>query len=271
MQQEYCNNCGQYGHKFKDCDSPKTSYGIVCIRNIKDFNFLLIRRRNSLSYIEFLRGRYKIYDYGMLSRLFKHMTKQERDDIKNKSFDELWDDLWINNKYKKTDSRSDYDKGKLKFTKLREGIIINFNNIIMSLKYIMENTYSIYDEPEWDFPKGRRNLYESDEQCAIREFCEETNYNKEDFDIISPDGFEEIHIGTNGIKYRTIYFLAILNNDKEAEIDMNNKFQRMEISKIGWFKYELALSKFRDTDIEKKKVIKNVFKKLIKSNDKLIK
>jgi len=272
--QEYCNNCGIIGHKFRDCNYPKTSYGIVCTeKREKNTFFLLICRRNSLSYIEFIRGRYKMYDANMLFCLFKHMTIEERKDILEKEFDVLWDGLWINNKYRKTDTRSDYEKGKKRFYLLREGIIINYSNLKLSLEYIIKNTYSIYEEPEWDFPKGRRNSYEDDIECAKREFCEETNFKPDDFKVIDDEKFVEIHIGTNGIKYRTIYFASTSNTDKKPEIDKNNKFQTMEISKIAWFSYEEALSKFRDYDIEKKNVIKNVYKKLtrkiINPNEKL--
>lgn len=267
-QAEFCNNCGKYGHKFRDCNFPKTSYGIVCTKQNSDkYYFLLICRRNSLSYIEFIRGRYKLYDTNMLFCLFKHMVKQERIDILTKSFNELWDSLWINNKYKKTDVRSDYEKGFKKFTLLKEGININYNKIQMSLDYIVKNTYSIYDEPEWDFPKGRRNAYEDDITCASREFCEETNFKNKDFTIIDNQQFIEIHIGTNGIKYRTIYFAAEAYTNKTPIIDPNNQHQLMEISNIGWFSYEEVIHKFRDYDVEKKKVIVNVYKKLIGGRD----
>jgi 8-oxo-dGTP pyrophosphatase MutT (NUDIX family) len=33
-------------------------------------------------------------------------------------------------------------------------------------------------EPEWGFPKGRRNYNEKDIDCALREFSEETGYSK---------------------------------------------------------------------------------------------
>ena len=32
----------------------------------------------------------------------------------------------------------------------------------------------VYESPEWGFPKGRRNMHESDLDCAKREFEEET-------------------------------------------------------------------------------------------------
>lgn len=270
MSLELCNNCGIEGHNFKECSFPKTSYGIVCIKKDRlDLDYLLICRRFSLSYIEFIRGRYKIFDSNILFNLFKHMTIQERNDILTKNFDELWDSLWINNKYKKTDPRSDYTTGKDKFLLLKEGIIIPFQCIKVSLDYLIRNSYSIYEDPEWDFPKGRRNISENDYECAIREFCEETNFKPSDIKILKEQGeFIEIHRGTNGIKYRTVYFLAeFVGRNNNPRIDKNNKHQAMEISQIGWYNYEKSLSKFREYDTEKKNVIRNVYKKLMKIED----
>lgn len=268
--EDFCNNCGNTGHLFKECKIPKTSYGIICVRKINDeYKFLLIRRRCSLSYIEFMRGRYKIFDANMIFTLFKHMTIQERNDIVSKDFDELWDDLWIFNKYKKTDLRSDYDKGKELYTLLKEGTKIAYQNIWLNLNYILQNTYSIYEEPEWNFPKGRRNAQEKDLESAEREFCEETGLKKKDFKIISDEAFIEIHKGTNNRYYRTVYFLAEFITDKIVNIDKNNKYQVMEISKIGWYNYLETINKFREYDDEKKNVITNVYKKLINKNIQL--
>ena len=36
-----------------------------------------------------------------------------------------------------------------------------------------------WDTPEWGFPKGRRNYQENDLTCGLREFEEETGYDKD--------------------------------------------------------------------------------------------
>ena len=94
----FCMNCGKNGHNIKLCKEPITSCGIICFKidnlslykidnflfnkyiNIKDFNyeninyfnkinfhrkdikFILIQRKHSLSYIEFVRGKYNEND-----------------------------------------------------------------------------------------------------------------------------------------------------------------------------------------------------------------
>ena len=64
-------------------------------------------------------------------------------------------------------------------------------------------------EQEWGFPKGRRNYKESNINCALREFEEETGYDKQSVSIIKnllP--FEETFVGSNLKSYKHIYFFA---------------------------------------------------------------
>ena len=197
MRNPYCNNCGQTNHYYRDCKYPITSYGIICYKYDEDkLKYLIVRRRNSLSYVEFLRGRYKITNIEFLLILFKNMTIDERKIIKNGNFDMLWSDLWLNRDNK--DHRSEFHKGKRKFEDLTQGINISDKQFI-TIEYLLKITESIYDVPEWSFPKGRRNAYESDIECANREFVEESNYLSDDYKLISCDTFEEEHLGSNNI------------------------------------------------------------------------
>ena len=54
-----CNNCGRQGHLFHQCKLPITSYGIILFRSSADgIQFLMLRRKNSFGYIDFIRGKY---------------------------------------------------------------------------------------------------------------------------------------------------------------------------------------------------------------------
>ena len=76
--------------------------------------------------------------------------------------------------------------------------------------------------------------------------------------------FTEQHVGSNNITYRTIYYLAQSSKNKVPSIDKNNKLQCREISSIGFYNYDTIVNKlFRDYDIEKKKNIKNIHKKIL--------
>tara|TARA_B100001105_G_C22334638_1_gene418473 strand:- start:99 stop:983 length:885 start_codon:yes stop_codon:yes gene_type:complete len=268
---KYCNNCGNHGHHYRNCKYPITSYGIVCFKinglNEKQpltndkIQYLLIRRRNSISYVEFLRGKYRFIDLEFISTLFSRMSENERNTISNANFDEIWKNLWIGDNLEK--NTIEYNRVKKKYMQLKNGLLIE--DKFITLDNILQNTTSIYIEPEWCFPKGRRNCFETDLECSEREFQEETNYIKQDYELyddILP--FTEQHVGSNNITYRTIYYLAQSSKNKVPSIDKNNKLQCREISSIGFYNYDTIVNKlFRDYDIEKKKNIKNIHKKIL--------
>jgi hypothetical protein len=58
----YCNNCGIAGHTFNNCKFPITSVGIIAYRyNLRgEREYLLIRRKDTIGYIEFMRGKYSL-------------------------------------------------------------------------------------------------------------------------------------------------------------------------------------------------------------------
>ena len=54
----YCNNCGKYGHLYHQCKTPITSFGIIVFRIKEDTpQYLMIRRKDTLGYIDFMRGK----------------------------------------------------------------------------------------------------------------------------------------------------------------------------------------------------------------------
>ena len=54
----FCNNCGKTGHAFHQCKHPITSIGIITFRaNTEGIQYLLIRRKDSLGYVDFMRGK----------------------------------------------------------------------------------------------------------------------------------------------------------------------------------------------------------------------
>ena len=59
----FCNNCGKTGHAFHQCKIPITSIGVIALRNIDDFiEVLMICRKDSLSFVDFMRGKYNLED-----------------------------------------------------------------------------------------------------------------------------------------------------------------------------------------------------------------
>jgi ADP-ribose pyrophosphatase YjhB (NUDIX family) len=205
---------------------------------------LLIRRRNSLGYIELIRGRYDINETEYIEYLFKQMTDKEIkmiQDNKN-NFEYLWCDLW-NETLETTKFKKDYVIAKERFDELYK------NNFFDKT---FQNEYNV---PEWGFPKGRRSNNEKNLQCALREFNEETSLCKDDILILNKIfPFNEIFTGTDGIVYKHVYFVAIKN--KLTEIDKSNL--SYEIGDIKWVKFNEGSDLIRPYHNERKKIIKEL-------------
>lgn len=258
----YCGNCGEYGHIYRKCTKPITSYGIILYKkNESNYNYLMIRRRHTLGYVEFIRGKYNLENYKYIFNIFKIMTKDERLKILESDFDILWNDLWMNKNNKQY--KSEYMKSKTKFNKLKNGILTQ--NIIINLKYINDQTDYIYTEPEWGFPKGRRNIREEDLECAIRECHEETGISKDKY-LITNKIFSETFLGTNNIKYRHIYYLSEYTSNEEVIFDKSNFTQISEISAVKWLNIDECLEYIRPYNNEKKIMIKDIDDYMIQNN-----
>ena len=94
----YCTNCGKLGHLYKNCKNPIVSYGIMLFKYINNnFHLLLVQRKDSISYIEFIRGKYSITNTSKLLTILSNITKNELNMILNHNFDYLWNLLWSSN------------------------------------------------------------------------------------------------------------------------------------------------------------------------------
>ena len=255
-----CQNCGKKGHHIKSCQDSITSIGIILYINLdKIIKYLMICRRNSIGFVEFIRGRYIKSDLKYIQKLIDVMSVYEIKILLDNDFDYLWEQLWLDNKFKKKNNRiqRDYKFAKDKFLKLKNGYFIN--NIKINLKYFINKKSTIYNEPEWGFPKGRRNNGETNIQTAIREFKEETNLNSDEFVINSDKIFIEEYKSYDNVKYKNIYYLAeYIGQKKEFKIDVNKKEQFSEISKIEFLSLEDSINFIRDYNIEKKQIIRDV-------------
>ena len=256
MNKNMCNNCGKNGHTFYQCKLPITSHGIILYRKKEqEIQYLMIRRKDSFGYIDFIRGKYTPYNIFQIQNLVNEMSVTEKQRILTETFEELWKNMWCkpNNAQYKTEYYSSLKKYEL----IKSGIEIN--NIITNLQEIIENSITSWSETEWEFPKGRRNSKEKDLECAIREFEEETGISQTKITLIeNVMPFEEIFIGSNLKSYKHKYFLAYMN---EIEDNLDN-FQITEVSKIEWKNIHQCLEAIRPYNLEKKNIITNINKLL---------
>lgn len=272
-----CLNCGKIGHEQKNCHNPITSWGIILVKNDNNFkhlntsikkysgiklfckndlfiasenmskiNFLLVRRKHSLGFSEFIRGNYVVENINGIRGLFSQMVPDEIELLKHSSFEELWNYFWRTTEitYKKK-----FIESKNKFTKLKSK-----ENIEFDLDFYLKTVSTDYQYPEWGFPKGRKKRGETDLECAIREFSEETEIPINKINILnSIKPIEEELVGTNGIKYKHVYFLAETTPD--FNISDLQQVSDPEIGDIGFFDYDQCLSLLRDYHVEKKHIL----------------
>ena len=248
----FCNNCGKNGHLFHQCKVPITSIGIILVDTCGPENkFLMIRRKDTLGYIDFIRGRYPYNNINYLMNIINEMTEDEKDQITNYDFDTLWINLWGKNTG--LNNFTEQKSSKDKFELLQKGISINGE--IYSIFDLINSSTNKWREPEWGFPKGRRNFNEKDYDCGCREFEEETGISRKYISIIDNImPLEEIFSGSNYKSYKHKYFVATLNT---KDINISN-FQKTEVSKVEWKPYSSAINSIRPYNLEKIDIIKQI-------------
>ena len=215
-------NPKQYKH-------TKFSVGIACVRKNEDINkyeILLVRKRFSYGFVDFIMGRCFSYDNSKLHKLFLSMTFKEKMDILNRSFDILMPEIFLNmNLDSYNTKRQNYER--------------YMNRNIHNIKRIIENTK--HSGLLWEIPKGRLsndgNSVETHLECAVREFEEETNIRKSQYKLLTNKTRNYSFI-EDRIRYNIKYYIAITKYDIEAYINFRNVHQTTEICDIAWYTIE---------------------------------
>ena len=244
-QELICNNCGKYGHLFYICKIPITSIGVIAFRRVEhEIQYLMIRRKDTLGYIDFMRGKFDLKQKQYIMNMILQMTKIEKNNLLQK--------------YTMVKEK----KGTIPH--IRERILELINGYTNDLgefydlqSLIVESRlYSDWDEPEWGFPKGRRNPQENDYDCAVREFSEETGYSTNVLtNVRNIVPLEETFTGSNYNSYRHKYYLMNISYENSIAA---HKFQKSEVSGMGWWPLSTCLEKIRPYNLEKIQVIKNI-------------
>lgn len=245
-----CLNCDAYGHSFQYCFKPITSYGIISYRYRNNYlEYLIVQRKDTIGYTDFMRGRYTTVEN--LISIMEEMTCEERYNIQKYDFDYLWDNLWHNH------TRGIYVNEK--FNAKRK-----FNKI--DVKSILDKIApSKFSEAEYGFPKGRKNLYEKHQECAKREFEEETGIHSDDYELDnSIDPITETFIGSDGQKYSHIYYVAKVNPYLNLHKNKKTDIFLEEIRQILFMNYRDAYKKIRSYDVQKRYTLVRVNKILRK-------
>jgi 8-oxo-dGTP pyrophosphatase MutT (NUDIX family) len=249
MSKIICKNCNSMGHTYRDCPHPICSFGIISFTIINnEIHYLMIQRKNSLSFMEFIKGNYKSMDFSKIKTLIHSMTIEEQNILNCDNFDIIWEKIWFQSNNKNT---KEYIDAKTNFDILLQ------KNI---LKDILLNNNKHITEPEWGFPKGRKKQNETDLECSLREFTEETQYKSDTISIIDYNfPYHEIFFGTNKIMYKHTYYIAKFKGDSDIPKFNKQCMQQIrEIRDIKWMKYNEVLQHINIHNIERTELFKNI-------------
>jgi 8-oxo-dGTP pyrophosphatase MutT (NUDIX family) len=231
-----CINCKDAGHTFKTCKKPITSYGVLCVKkNGENLEFLLVQRKDTIGYVDFLRGKYTSLDNCKI--LLEEMTYKEHLKITNNTFDMLWEELWITKTCKTY--KNEYVFAKAKFE-------------MLDISRMIDKT--MYIDTEYDIPKGRPCNNEKIRDSAVREFMEETGYKHNEFVILDKlNTISETFLGSNGVWYKHVYYYAVLVTDRISNIG-DHPLQCREIKGMMWGDFKKCVNAFRLYDKTKRSI-----------------
>jgi 8-oxo-dGTP pyrophosphatase MutT (NUDIX family) len=224
--------------------SVKRSYGIACCRynqRAKKIEVLLIHKRVTYSFVDFVLGRYKKNDERKLCYLFERMTAEEKLDLCSMNFGQMWYRIWlVNPDFALTpeDSRpsaetiNKYNRHKSYF---HDNWLADRGQALRRLLTKVGNS----DSP-WEIPKGRVNHpQERGLNCSSREFQEETGIPPSEYELLQDEPFEFTTTGGD-VTYKSYIYLALLNENSKfhhpdrVRLNYHVQSQIAEVIGIRW-------------------------------------
>ena len=242
-------------------------------KQIDTYKVILVQRRNTIGFIEFMRGKYEVDNYEYIIKLFNMLSFDEKRILREyDAFEPIRKIIGLGreNIYKK-----EYDDAKAKFEILRNH---SDGNMIFKL---LDRSITKWNSPEWGVPKGRRKVWmphgfnvngsnsggnsgEIDIDCAIREFVEETGIKYKNLIVyrnVKP--LEELYKGINGVLYKHVYYLAMVKDNEEAKANVENVENggqyNFEVSNVKCFGLSECHRIIRPYYVSKLNVIKKGF------------
>lgn len=228
------------------------SCGIIVVRrNIYKHNryeIVLIRRRVSYEFNNFVLGNYNIDDVKEITGMMNRMTVTEKLLIMSQNFQAIWYHLFLCNPAQDTDIRDHFPPLRrwtecscysLGYYRRSESKYVDFMNRPGYIDIVADAKSC---DTIWEIPKGRvKSKNERNLTCAIREMKEETGLTEDQYDLMvhgqnpEPPSIALTYVADDGVKYNNIYFIAMMSYDQSCESPrIKNICQVMEIDSIKW-------------------------------------
>ncbi|HEY4480522.1 MAG TPA: NUDIX domain-containing protein [Candidatus Paceibacterota bacterium] len=250
-----------------------------------------IQKRHTYQFVDFIFGKYNVQSDARLIYLFSNMTSAEKLDILTFDFEMLWSKLWISytrdNQYKMyglfddayaTKYNSQWNTGYINKThhymveyfqrptppaylvflqkKLKFETITGTEQARIHIRNLINDSKNA--TLKWEIPKGQLQSNETELDCAVREFVEETLIPKNKIRILHPKPIVETY-RDGAILYTNRYYLAdLLDTNVKLRVYFNITNQSCEISHMRF----LAISGVENLqqDVHSKHTMKKILK-----------
>jgi 8-oxo-dGTP pyrophosphatase MutT (NUDIX family) len=208
--------------------SEITSLGVIGVKLIGNrFKFIVVKRRNTYEFIDFVCGRYRQNDETRLSEMFANMTQLERTHIAYLPYSALWKIVSLGR-----GERPAY--GRQSFRTLRRSPL--FRRLI--------GIRECKKDFDWDFPKGRRETSETELDAAKRELAEEAGCR--DITWLDAPPLTYSFIGTDKRAYCYKYFFAYCNDGDRVFVDSTDPIQSFEVVAVSWMNIDELVAAMTD-------------------------
>lgn len=243
-------------------------YGVIAVHkdSLGVIRYFLHERRFSVAYQALVMGNFNAHDISFLVKLLQRTSAEERRRICRWSFKKIYCHLWG---WFDTFYQEKYNRVKTKWNILRRGLIISTGldtQQVMSWKTLCAMVaHSAQKKNTYEFPKGKREWVdgklESEWDCAVREFDQETQYGLRNCRLVPfQKPLVETFVGMNELEYTHKYYLM------KCETMGNHAKQSSEARRIRWLTLEEALENIWEDETSKRQMLLDLHKHLSSSS-----
>ena len=246
----------------------KKSYGMAVCRFNKyteQYEVLLVRKRCTYSFVDFVLGHYNKKNDHRLKQLFNGMTNDEKITILSNDYGQIYYKVFLINpdsiRFNDPNFTSD-DLIRYKFYKQR------FENSFLDdsgqrLRRLIDQSRNVTEI--WEIPKGRKSYSQERElNCAIRECREESGIELSEYEVMLDISPSRIVKTDTHVRYENFYYIGVLHGNSRfrPHIHFRDNQQISEVVDIQW----MSLDQIKIIDIEKNlhSIMQIIFKLLKK-------
>ncbi len=198
------------------------SYGICCFRVTPylETEVLILRRRYTYAYCAIIYGNYRTAHN--LSNLFNGTTVDEKLTLLTADFEAIWRRVFVDDPL----TSDKYIRAHRIFADMIELLgMDDYCALIRTAKNV---------ETPWELPKGRRDVNETEMECACREFCEETAIARDDYRIVV-DSMIRCFFRDGDSLYHVRFWAAFMKDDSSstpAISMMNGTYREHDVARF---------------------------------------